>query len=192
MLNLIFVVAVFVDCFEILVCSPTSYMLWSLYVWHSEMVIHPLALSEIPQHQTAFHLIPEKHRSGASRILGVFRVSVFPDGRCHTKNTAKTQETSVLLSYMSMNKMSSIIFQFATTLKRLDVNILVLPNIQQHSHTHTDTHWLAVANWWLAQESTTFSCSCPHSTDSVQCQPFFSSLGYKWWDCHLTALRKVG
>jgi len=71
MLNLIFVVAVFVDCFEILVCSPTSYMLWSLYVWHSEMVIHPLALSEIPQHQTAFHLIPEKHRSGASSILGV-------------------------------------------------------------------------------------------------------------------------
>ena len=25
-------------------------MLWSLYVWHSEMVIHLLALSEIPKH----------------------------------------------------------------------------------------------------------------------------------------------
>lgn len=56
----------------------------------------------------------------------------------YQKHSKDTEEMSVLLSYyMSINKMSSIIFQFATTLNRLDVNILVLPNIQQHSHRHT-------------------------------------------------------
>lgn len=81
---------------------------------------------------------------------------------------------------MSINDTSSIIFQFAATLKRLDVNILVLPDIQRaHTHTHTQTHWLAVTNWWLAQESTTFSCSCSHSTDRwcTMSAFFFSSLG---------------
>lgn len=45
-------------------------------------------------------------------------------------------------------------------------------------HTHTNTHWLAATSWWLAQESTTSSCSCPHSTDR-QCKvsAFLSSLG---------------
>lgn len=82
---------------------------------------------------------------------------------------------------MSINKTSSIMFQFATTLKRLDVNIPVLPNIQHtqpHTHPPTNTHtcWLAVTNWWLAQE--TFSCSCPHSTDRrcTMSAFFFSSL----------------
>lgn len=70
-------------------------------------------------------------------------------------------------------KQVALFYQFAATLKHLDVNILVLPNIQ---HTHTNTHGLAVAERQLAQESTTFSCS--HSTDRrCTMSAFFSSLG---------------
>lgn len=153
--------------------------------------MHPLALSEIPKHlrghsgQAAFHPVPEKQRGqGPLRcfeVLSCFQSLCLPRMDGVVPKTAKdTEETSALLSYyMSINETSSIIFQFADTLKRLDVNILVLPNIQHtYTCTHTNTHWLADANWWLAQESTTFSCSCPHSTDRwCTMSAFFSSLG---------------
>lgn len=54
--------------------------------------------------------------------------------------TADTEERSALLSYyVSINETSSIIFLFAATLKCLDVNIPVLPNISTHKHTQTHT-----------------------------------------------------
>lgn len=73
-------------------------------------------------------------------------------------------------------KQSSIILQFSASLKYLDVNIQVLPKIQcTHTHTHANIHRLAVASWWLAQDSTT--SSCPHSTGRrCKMSAFFSSL----------------
>lgn len=160
-------------------------MLWSLYVWHSEMVITPSCslrnaqTSPAPLGPMAFREFQKstvEQGLGCLRRLTVFQSLCLPGWTVlYQKHSKDTEETSVLLSYyISINETSSIIFQFAATLKHFDVNILVLPNIQHtHTQTHThiytyiyintNTHWLAVSNWWLAQE--TFNCFCPHSTD---------------------------
>lgn len=78
---------------------------------------------------------------GCLRRLTVFQSLCLPGWTVlYQKHSKDTEETSVLLSYyISINETSSIIFQFAATLKHFDVNILVLPNIQR-KHTHTNTH----------------------------------------------------
>lgn len=138
-------------------CSPTSYMLWSLYVWHSETVIHLVALSEEPKHpgrpcrSDSLSCSSRKAREVVQPMtFEVFQFrfrSLWASQVCCTKKKKKekkksskdTDERSTLLSYsMSIHETSSIIFQFAATLKYLDVNILVLPNIQ-HTLTHTHT-----------------------------------------------------
>lgn len=163
--------------FEILTCSPTSYMLWSLYVWHSELVTRPRALSEVPKRLrgrsvgrlfTQFQKSKDEPAPPESWEVELFPESlVFPDGRCCTKK--KTQKRQERYCLMSINETSSIIFHSETFRCKYS------GTSQYPTHTHTHIHWLAVSSWRLAQESTTFSCSCPHSTDR-RCtfQPFLA------------------
>lgn len=82
-------------------------MLWSLYVWHSEMVIHPLALSEIPRHpggRSVRQLFTQFQKSvgvgpRVFEVLSCFQSLCLPRWTVlYQKHSKDTEETSVLLS----------------------------------------------------------------------------------------------
>lgn len=103
--------------FEILVCSPTSYMLWSLYVWHSESAMlsqkHP-ETSPRPL-QAAFSRQFQKSRgrqrgAGVPPVFpGVSRVSCLPriGRRRRTKSSKRhrrDERVTVLLNVHKWNE----------------------------------------------------------------------------------------
>lgn len=140
MSNIIFVIVFVVLFFGILVCSLTSYMLRSLYVWRfSPVATHSCPDVSEDARQVGF-LTQSGKRPGAGPgggCLIVSRVSVFPRRTMlYQKHGKDTQKRRARSSDTSMNEASSIIFQFSATLKCFDVNILVLPHIQ-HTRTHT-------------------------------------------------------
>lgn len=54
-------------------------MLWSLYVWHSEMVLHPLSLSEKPEHLCG-HLVRRLFTQFQKSVgAGLPGVELFPE-----------------------------------------------------------------------------------------------------------------
>lgn len=73
----------------------------------------------------------------------------------HGKDTEETSE--LLTSFMSINETSSIIFQFAPSLKTLRCKYSGTSQYPAHAHKHTYTCRLADANWWLAQEAFSYS-----------------------------------
>lgn len=155
-------------------------MLWSLYVWHSEMVIHPVALSEIPRHLCGGlvnGLFSRFHKSiGAGlpvfEMLNCFQSPCLPGWTVlYQKHSKDTSNKHVPVYYMSINKTSSIIFQFCHHSQTFRCKYS--GTSQYPAHTHANTHWLAVANRWLGQGSTTSSLVHTPLTDGVKCQPFF-------------------
>lgn len=119
-LNLIFVV--FVDCFwNTRVQSDLLYALVFICVafWNGDAA--SLLSQKYPNISVAFHLVPEQR--GGAGALSCLQSLCLPGGTLYQKKqTAKTQKRRArrCLMYMSVNeKQSSIIFQFAATLKTL-------------------------------------------------------------------------
>lgn len=123
----------------------------------------------------------KEHGSGAFRCLRCWAVSrVFPGWTSLYQKKRQRHGRDERVTVLSNVQTSSIIFQFAATLKRFDVNILVLPDIQHtHTHKHTHTHTPASRRQSVASSGNIqlFLSTLHWQTVYYVSLCFFSSLG---------------
>lgn len=142
MLNLIFVV----HClfYFLYLCAVWPLICFGLYMcgilkwWR-----HPLALSETPKHR-----VPEQRGSASC-----FQSLCLPGGTLYQRQQRHRRDERVAVYDTPTNTTSSIILQFAATLKTFRCKYSGTSQTQARTHTPKNTHRrrLAIAKRWLAR-----------------------------------------